>query len=276
MEARAAAVGAAGELRYMFPDNAGVKGVDVARAAKLGLGRRLVTDLHVGAGGALKAANGTLAAHAAGGLTDDAVVNFETNAGTHHHGRALDEAADLNAFFNAGDGRMLARTASFCHGRAGHFDMFDQAISFFLPNMSWLQPPGHVHAMVAASWQPFVLAAAVAPPDTPPPGWETFANESLTCSGNEYRGAAAMAHDSAAGCLAAARAMEEDDGVDYAVYPGNPGWSKWPSWRGYSWPPRAHQSASEGLGLPSALVGRGPASQTPPRGRGLPARGRPS
>ena len=54
------------------------------------------------------------------------------------------------------------------------------------------------------------------------------------------------------------------------------GWSKRPPWRGHSWPPRAHQSASEGLGLPSALVRRGPASQTPPRGRAFPARGRPS
>ena len=57
---------------------------------------------------------------------------------------------------------------------------------------------------------------------------------------------------------------------------GMPGWSQWPSLRGHSGPPRAPQSASEGLGLPSALVRRGPASQTPPRGRGLPARGRPS
>ena len=53
-------------------------------------------------------------------------------------------------------------------------------------------------------------------------------------------------------------------------------WSKWPSWRGHSWSPRAHQSASEGLGLPSALVRRGPRSQMTQRGRGLPARGRPS
>ena len=56
----------------------------------------------------------------------------------------------------------------------------------------------------------------------------------------------------------------------------SPARSKWPSWRGHGWPPRDHQSASEGLGLPSALARRGPASQTPPRGRGLPARGRPS
>ena len=57
---------------------------------------------------------------------------------------------------------------------------------------------------------------------------------------------------------------------------GAPAWPKWPSWRGHSWPPRAHQSASEGLGLPSAPVRRGPASQMAQRGRGLPARGRPS
>ena len=57
---------------------------------------------------------------------------------------------------------------------------------------------------------------------------------------------------------------------------GAAGWSTWPSWRGRSGPPRAHQAASEGVGLPSALVSRGPAPQTPPRGRGLSARGRPS
>ena len=38
---------------------------------------------------------------------------------------------------------------------------------------------------------------------------------------------------------------------------------KLPSWRGHSWPPRAHQAASEGVGLPPALVRRGPASYTP-------------
>jgi len=31
------------------------------------------------------------------------------------------------------------------------------------------------------------------------------------------------------------------------------------SWRGHGWPPRAHRAASEGLGLPSALVRRGSA-----------------
>jgi len=30
---------------------------------------------------------------------------------------------------------------------------------------------------------------------------------------------------------------------------GNPAWSKWPPWRGHSWPPRARRTAAEGLGL---------------------------
>ena len=77
--------------------------------------------------------------------------------------------------------------------------------------------------------------------------------------------------------LASKRYAQAPDAVLAQLWrDGVPGWSKRPSWRGHSWPPRAHQSASEGFGLPSALVRRGPASQTPPRGRGLPARGRPS
>ena len=53
------------------------------------------------------------------------------------------------------------------------------------------------------------------------------------------------------------------------------GWSKGPAWRRHSWPPRAPQTASEGLGLPLALVERGPAGQIPPRGRGLSDGGHP-
>jgi len=44
--------------------------------------------------------------------------------------------------------------------------------------------------------------------------------------------------------------------------------SKWPSWRGHSWPPRARQSAFESSGLPSALVMRGPSPRISPGGRG--------
>ena len=53
-------------------------------------------------------------------------------------------------------------------------------------------------------------------------------------------------------------------------------WSKWPSWWRHGWPPRAPQTAFDGLGPPFALVRRGPAPQIPPSDRDLPARGRPS
>ena len=64
-------------------------------------------------------------------------INQETNAGTHNQGRAMSEAADLNDFLNAPaelQTRVLGRTASFCTERSGHFDAFDQGISFFLPS----------------------------------------------------------------------------------------------------------------------------------------------
>ena len=44
-------------------------------------------------------------------------------------------------------------------------------------------------------------------------------------------------------------------------------WAKWPSWLGHGWPPRARQTASEGLGLAFCLVRSDPAPQIPSRGR---------
>merc|ERR1712160_208664 len=67
----------------------------------------------------------------------------------------MSEANDLNAWFNCAAEwckRLHFRTASFCTERSGHFDAFDQGISFFLPNMTWLQPPGYVHKMIADTW----------------------------------------------------------------------------------------------------------------------------
>ena len=74
-------------------------------------------------------------------------VNAETNDGSHTMLRAAKEAADLNAWFNCDEAsggtgfcqRLKFRTASFCNERSGHFDAFDQGISFFLPNMTWIQ-----------------------------------------------------------------------------------------------------------------------------------------
>jgi len=76
--------------------------------------------------------------------------------------RGLDEAQDLFSFFSAPlniSSRIYARTASFCSERSGHFDGFDQGISFFLPNMTWIQPVGWVHAMISDTWAEIVLAA---------------------------------------------------------------------------------------------------------------------
>ena len=64
------------------------------------------------------------------------------------------------------------------------------------------------------------LAEAAAAGAAPPPGWRTVAGQSLRCSGTEYRGTAPMADGPGiGGCLAAAEAMEQQ-GVNYAVYPG--------------------------------------------------------
>merc|ERR1712060_802418 len=42
-------------------------------------------------------------------------------------------------------------------GASNDFDAWDQGISFFLPNGTWLQPPGYVHKMIAETWQPNAL-----------------------------------------------------------------------------------------------------------------------
>merc|ERR1712019_287391 len=96
----------------------------------------------------------------------EGMVNLETNAGIHTMRRALMEAADLNEFFNQfipstssdSTGRIKARTASFCTERSGHYDAFDQGITFFLPNGSWIQPPGYVHKMIHETWLPEAVA----------------------------------------------------------------------------------------------------------------------
>lgn len=78
--------------------------------------------------------------------------------------RAMMEATDLNDWFNCAEDwctRLHFRTASFCTERSGHFDAFDQGISFFLPNMTWLQPPGYVHKMIADTWATKGLAATI-------------------------------------------------------------------------------------------------------------------
>jgi len=155
MEDKAKALGMGGDLFYMFPTNEGLNAADAKLAMDLGLPiDHIMPDIHIGTGGAIEV-----------GINDfnrmpnflQSAINCETNAETHNHRRALQEAADLNEWFNldqALSSRFKARTASFCNERSGHFDGFDQGISFFLPNMTWLQPPGYVHQMISKTWLP--------------------------------------------------------------------------------------------------------------------------
>jgi hypothetical protein len=161
MQERANAVGVPAKLHFVFPDSYGISTQDAARivaAAPLLDPTMFMPDMHVAAGGGVEFAQQTL------GLLPNfpqTAVNFETNANISTHLRAVQEAADLNDWFTT-DGsfssRLLARTASFCTERSGHFDNFDQGLVFFLPNMTWMQPPAWVHVMVNQSWAPNAAA----------------------------------------------------------------------------------------------------------------------
>ena len=87
MERRAAAVGKANALRYLFPTNEGLNGRDAAKAVAVGLPiERLMPDIHTGAGGGVAAAVGLFARQP---HFPQRAINCETNAGKHDHRRAL-------------------------------------------------------------------------------------------------------------------------------------------------------------------------------------------
>ena len=156
MEARATSLGMEKELYYIFPNNGKwLNDEDGAKAEAMGLGKHLVSDIHDGGTGGVEISLTQFAAHP---TWTEATGNAETNAGTHTMSRALSEASDLNDYFGVSDPavypRLLFRTASFCTERSGHYDNWDQGMSFFLPNATWLQPPGFVHQMISQTWQP--------------------------------------------------------------------------------------------------------------------------
>lgn len=172
MEARAAVIGRAGQMTYMFPSNNGLSSSDLAKAAAAGLPmQRIGADIHVGAGGGIAAAEAVFAANP---QYNTSAGNFETNAdypaspsGQHGQVRAIAEATDLNTWMSTPAiiaNRLIARTASFCNGYDANFDDFDQAISFFNKGQTWLQPPGWVHAMNTAT--PADQALSVTSTDT--------------------------------------------------------------------------------------------------------------
>eukprot|EP01050_Picozoa_sp_SAG11_P006240 SAG11_NODE_477_length_9118_cov_3.513582_2_plen_361_part_00 len=162
MEARATKLGLARTMFYLNPGNGRWLQPDAAaKIESLGIGDHAAMSQHVGAGGAVNQAQGIFAAHSNYTMGS---LNTETNGGSHGMQRALEAAVDLTSWFNCAEQwctRLHFRAESFCTGRSGHFDEFDQATSFYLPNMTWLQPPGFVHQMIADTWSTHGLKVTV-------------------------------------------------------------------------------------------------------------------
>ena len=114
-------------------------------------------------------------------------VNTETNAKQQSQNRAMMEGGDLNDWLgNTLDitDRIHMRCSSFCMGQGDNSDEagFVQSIAEFLPNGTFLQPPGHVHAMVAKTWQPNGLATTLSGIDNSPDLWGSRWNKTVTAS----------------------------------------------------------------------------------------------
>lgn len=172
MEAKARTLGIGNTIHYMFPSNHFLNDNDIAKAVGMQprIDNQLLADIHVGAGGGVGTAESLFASQSiTKARLKCGAVNAETNSGTHAFARAMSEAADLNDWFNAKivsasattTHRLHFRAASFCMGSSDSFDQWDQPISMFLPNATWLQPPGTVHSMINKTWQPNALQVEV-------------------------------------------------------------------------------------------------------------------
>ena len=175
MEARARKLGLGGRLRYLWPapgpTTQAFLSNDQLHAAKQLVPRidaQLVDSVHLGhrADGYLGGGGVDIARR----LFDDAsyrgfefgVACTETNAKRQDMSRALMEGGDLNQWLGeaAIAKRLHGRYASFCVEHAPpHLDDlgFTQGLASFLPNTTYLQPPGWVHAMVSDAWQPLAV-----------------------------------------------------------------------------------------------------------------------
>eukprot|EP00040_Diaphanoeca_grandis_P021646 m.115536 g.115536 ORF g.115536 m.115536 type:complete len:730 (-) comp28432_c0_seq1:40-2229(-) len=170
MEARAAAVGLPkNSLQYLYPWGGGSAGAGgpmnktlAEEITKLGLGARIAVDDHVFATGGVDAAMDVFADPILGPGKWGA-INLETNCGDHTFFRAMTEAQDLMRFFGFLDSRLLGRAASFCMERAGYNSggWNDQGLIFYLPNMTYFQPPAYVHSMISKTSQADVIKVTV-------------------------------------------------------------------------------------------------------------------
>jgi hypothetical protein len=166
MEAAAAAAGLVpSPFFYLYPENE-LHGGDIAALVAAGVPpERFMADAHGGWGGMIEDIQ---ADFKAAGNVSVSGISCETNGLYNVFGRALEEAVDLITYDTAPPdvyARVVLRAISFCNERSGHMTRYDQGASFWLPNMTWLQPPGWVHAMNAPARGAVVLPVSPPPPN---------------------------------------------------------------------------------------------------------------
>ena len=165
MEARAAEIGLPERtLHYLYPSNCGGKepcshfpsNETAAAVDKLNIGSNAVFAMHCQKQDdpdCLQFAYDMLAKQE---FASWSTLILETNLATHDVGRMLVEARAENMLLSDTKGKVHGRAASFCLERSGYNEggLNDQGLIFFLPNATWLQPPGLVHKMYWDTWQP--------------------------------------------------------------------------------------------------------------------------
>jgi hypothetical protein len=162
MEARRKAAGAP-PFTYLYPANGGVDNATATALVGAGVAPEAIApDCHATDGPSCE-----LAAFGRMPWFNQSALTCEVNGRVSDMTRAINEGHDLSRWFNApADAvpRLLGRMTSFVTMRSGHFEhsIYYQGISYSLPNMSWIMPPGYVHAMISKTWAPDALRVALA------------------------------------------------------------------------------------------------------------------
>lgn len=154
MEARRARINAP-PVTYFYPSNGGPNASQVAALVAAGVpGPAFGPDCH--ATDAVSCAKDFFNKFPD---VNSSMVNAEVNGRVSNLLRMVNEGTDLvrywfNATAAALTPRLRGRSTSFCTERSGHFEHppWDQGHIYTLPNMTWLQPGGWVHAMIARTW----------------------------------------------------------------------------------------------------------------------------
>ena len=97
---------------------------------------------------------------------------------------------------------------------SNNFDNWDQGLSFFLPNATWLQPPGLVHQMVDRTWQPNALQVEV-----PSGAWPKWGGELPMKTENASLTSAQKSDDGKTLVLRYVNFYQSLYAVDHALHP---------------------------------------------------------